>query len=100
MTPLFDASHIRRKYPLMQERFISSLDMYVNNGVRPGDFMQAALSNQFISAVGRADSGTLAIIHIIAQVIYNELPSEAWGSRLAVEAWLTTAKDRRKQADV
>jgi len=53
-----------------------------------GDFLYAALSNDFMGAICRADDQNIHALHAIAIYIYNEIPSAAWGSKAKVDAWL------------
>jgi len=53
-----------------------------------GAFLYAALSNDFMTAVFRADDENIHELRAIAVYIYNELPPEAHGSKAKVDAWL------------
>lgn len=57
-----------------------SLDLYINEGIMPGSFLRAVLTNDLASAVFKADSNNLAALKDIMLYIYNEVPSDAWGS--------------------
>lgn len=61
-----------------------SLDRYVNEGIMPGSFLRAVLANDLASAVFNADSNNLAALKDIMLYIYNEVPSDAWGSTATV----------------
>ena len=61
-----------------------SLDRYVNEGIMPGGFLRAVLTNDLASAVFKADSNNLAALKDIMLYIYNEVPSDAWGSTATV----------------
>lgn len=76
------------RYPTVPTRTVDSLDLYVKHGCEPGGFLYAVLSNNLSEAVGRADAGNLAALADIVKFVYNELPSEAWGSQNKVNAWL------------
>ena len=65
-----------------------SLRAYVNDRRRTGGFLEAVLSNDLTGAIGRADPVNLASIRDILSFIYEEIPSVAWGSPLAVAEWL------------
>ena len=61
-----------------------SLDRYVNEGIMPGSFLRAVLTNDLASAVFQADSKNLAALKDIMLYIYNEIPANAWGSTATV----------------
>ena len=61
-----------------------SLDRYVNEGIMPGSFLRAVLTNDLASAVFQADSKNLAALKDIMLYIYNEVPANAWGSTATV----------------
>ena len=66
-----------------------SLTEYVLNHRRTGGFLHAALTNQFALAVIKADKENLAAIKEYAMFFCNEIPSDCWGSKEQVRAWLT-----------
>ena len=61
-----------------------SLDRYVNEGIMPGSFLRAVLTNDLASAVFKADSKNLAALKDIMLYVYNEIPGNAWGSTATV----------------
>lgn len=71
-----------------------SLDLYADRGILPGDFLYSVLTNDLFGALGRADSYNRATIFQITQYIYNNLPSNSWGSPEKVEGYI---REIRKQ---
>jgi hypothetical protein len=69
-----------------------ALDEY-GQGALPsvGSFLFAVLSNNLVEAFRRADDGNAAAMQEIVAYCYNKLPSECWGSKEKVEAWLENA---------
>ena len=65
-----------------------AIDRYVKYRLPPGGFLTAVLQNRLFDAVARADKEHLAALGSIVQFIYNEVPSDAWGSDAAVRSWL------------
>lgn len=61
---------------------------YVERGVRPGDCLQAILSNNLMMAFACADPDTTALMADICKWMYNDIPSMAHGSKEKVEAWI------------
>lgn len=65
-----------------------AIDLYVKKGIPTGSCTEAILSNDLFDAFGRADLDTRNNMFEIVQYIYNEVPSEAWGSREAYSDWV------------
>lgn len=66
----------------------ASLKRYVENKIPTGGFLRAVLENNLFVAIGRADIQNRNKLHNICIYIYNELPSNCWGSKEKVEKWL------------
>ncbi len=81
-------------YTLIREDVLESLKMYVDDRIPTGSFLGAVLSNDLRGAMMRADDDNLATLFHIVAYVYNEIPSECWGSPERVNAWL----DREKVA--
>lgn len=62
--------------------------LYVEEGQRPGEFLQAIFANDFMETVGRADGVNAGFLGAWARFIYNEVPSNCHGSREIVEKWI------------
>ena len=69
---------------------------YVEEGRPTGDFLRAVMEDRLLSAVMLADEDSLAAIKQILWVLYNEGPSQCWGSPEEVTAWLNLDADSRK----
>lgn len=67
-----------------------SLDRYVQHKIPTGGFLQAVLSNDLFSAMAKADSESSEALKHIVMYIYNELPSECWGSKEKVREFLNS----------
>ncbi len=65
----------------------AALDRYVEHRLQPGGFLTAVLSNDLFGAVAKADSENRAALADIVVYIYNNIPSDAWGSRDTVWKW-------------
>jgi hypothetical protein len=78
----------------MSPRIKESLDLYVNQGIPPGDFLLSVLSNDLFGALGRADSYNRATIFQITRYVYNNMPSNCWGSPEIVNKWIQSFKNR------
>lgn len=61
---------------------------HVENRIPAGHFVTAVLENNLSEALAYADPTSLAHLKTIAQFIFNDIPSTAWGSPEAVKKWL------------
>lgn len=75
-----------REY-VIREDMVESLELYVEHGRLPGDFLQAVLRNDLADAAARADEDNLHNLAAFAGWLYNECPGLAWGSAEKVAAW-------------
>ena len=71
--------------PVHTQRIISD---YVEHRYHPGGFIEAVLSNDLFGAVARADKDNLAALPEIVKFIYNQTPSNCWGSKAIVWQYL------------
>lgn len=67
---------------------LEALDRYVQHGICPGSFLQAALSNNLVESIGQADLENFRNLPAVANYLYNELPSTCWGSSYKMEQWI------------
>lgn len=80
---------IQRYLAPIPERMHGGILRYLNDGVLPGDFLQAVLRDSLVDALGRADEENRALIWHYANMLYNAFPARgmAWGSTEAVAEW-------------
>ena len=64
-----------------------ALERYVHHGLMPGDFLVSVLTNDLFGALGRADKQNLMALRDICMFVYDEMPSNSWGTREKVEAF-------------
>lgn len=74
-------------YQRLPEHMRDAARLYIERGIKPGDFLTALLANDFMEAVGRADDTNLAALGTWAKWIYNEIPRGAHGSYNHVADW-------------
>ena len=75
-------------YGMISESTRGALVRYIEDRIQPGDFWMAALSNNFVNAVARADDNNRENLQEIMFIIYNEIPGNAWGSPEIVAEWI------------
>jgi len=78
-------------YPV-SDSILGGLERYLNNGIMPGGFLTAVLENNLKEAFARADMENSANLKNIVGYIYNNIPSDSWGSRDKITAYLASLK--------
>lgn len=71
---------------------------YIERGVRPGEFAQAILANDFVQAAAHADMINKGLLFEWASWLFNDAPAGCWGSKEKVEAWIKACGMRGKIA--
>ena len=66
---------------------IDGVKRYVENGGDAGDFLTALFSNDLVGALSRADDSNREKIWDWVKFLWNEVPSNCWGSREQVIQW-------------
>jgi hypothetical protein len=74
-------------YSLIRPNIREALDAWGRESFPVGGFLTAVLENNLSEALGRADEQNLQTIFHIVAYVYNELPSECWGSPDKVFKW-------------
>lgn len=82
----FDATCARRLYPSC-DHLIDGLARFFNDGIRPGHFLTAVLTNDLHETFARADDITRAAIPKLMELLYNHAPAAAWGSHGHYVSW-------------
>lgn len=65
-----------------------AIDRYIKEGIEPGGFIKAVLSNNLYDAIFTADSENLSNLKDIITYLYKDAPIAALGSTKAVENWI------------
>lgn len=73
---------------MIPEHTRAALDRYVNQRIFPGSFLIAVLSNDLFGAMAKADFQNQSCLRDICEYIYNELPSNCWGSHDLIYKWV------------
>ena len=77
-------------YQLLPERLQGGVQRYIEDGIKPGDFLTAVITNNLKETVYRADDDMIKIIPQIVFWFYNEAPYECWGSEDNMWKWIQT----------
>ena len=75
-------------YSRLPEHMQSGAQDYVERRYPPGGFLAAVLENDLVGAFGKADKDNAAAMAEWARWLWNEAPSQCWGSPAKVKAWL------------
>ena len=67
---------------------MDGLHLYLTQGIPPGSFLTAVLSNDLMGSVERADTNNRHALIGWVQLLYNEMPSFSWGSPEKVQQWI------------
>lgn len=96
-----DAWTFQYEYNLfvIPERMREGIELYVNNGIRPGDFLQAVIANLLTEAVMRADGENMANLPAYCNYFYNYAPSGCHGSEKIMERWIDQKRIEREEVD-
>lgn len=73
---------------LIPEHMQDGLKLYLDEGLEPGGFLYAVLSNNLADAVGRADATNQLLLPNYIRFLYNYAPSACWGSPEKVMSWM------------
>ena len=76
--------------------FKEAIDLYVKEGIMPGDFGYAVLTNNLIGCFMYADSINLAHLGEIVSYMWWEVPYCCWGSDEKVRKWVEGHQQRRE----
>ena len=75
-------------YSGLPEHCRAGMKRYIEEGIKPGNFLSAVLENDLMEALGRADVINRARIFDYALFLYNEAPRASYGSPKIVAAWI------------
>lgn len=70
------------------EHMIGALSRYVFDGLQPGSFLGAVLSNDLRRAVGCADEKNRDNLVNWVTLLYNYVPAACWGSPEKYRQWV------------
>ena len=71
-------------YSLLPHHIRDGMKMYIENGIIPGHFLQAAIKDKLVESFSRADDTNQKRMFDIANFLYNEMPSTLRGSKTAM----------------
>ncbi len=72
----------------ISDHMLDSLRRYIEKRSPVGGFLTAVIQNDLRMAVTRADDNNLRNLPAFISYLYNEAPSQCWGSKEKVEKWV------------
>ncbi len=83
---------------VLPEHLRESLAAYANDGRPTGGFIEACIANNLSLAIARADAESLHVLPAIVGYLYNECPSQCWGTPESFTDWINKKFDERQQS--
>jgi hypothetical protein len=90
--------HMTKAMDVLPEHMRGAMQRYIDYGIEPGSFLSAVICNDLIGAVGRADDINKYRIGDYCRFLYNDAPSDCWGSPAKYQAWISHAGMEGKYA--
>lgn len=75
-------------YSLLPDHMQDGMRRYIENGIPPGSFQRAVLSNDLMEAFRRADDVNAYAMRAYAMFLHNEAPGGCYGSPEHVKDWI------------
>ena len=79
------------------ERMHGGLTRWIEQGIPPGDFLQAVIKNDLAEACRRADDENQHLLFDYIKYFYNHAPPQCWGSEKNFKAWVESKKRVRDE---
>ena len=67
---------------------MGGIERYISQGIVPGQFLTAIITNDLKGAVDHADAANLASIPAYVGFFYNKAPIGCWGSQENMDNWV------------
>lgn len=76
------------QYAAIPARMQEALRRYVVQGIKPGNFLTAVITNNLRNAVGYADEENLPLLKLYVQWFYNVAPGGCHGTAANMQEWM------------
>ena len=77
-------------YERLPPHLQGGVQRYIEQGIPPGGFLTAVITNNLLLAILHADSISLAALPEIVRFFYNEGPAQSWGTDEKMKWWMKT----------
>lgn len=81
-------------YP--NQAMVPGLKRYFEEGIIPGGFLRAIISNDLKSACAQADDTNIHLLVETVRWFYNEVPAPAWGSPEYMYDWANIRQEAQR----
>lgn len=78
------------------EHLRGGLTRYLNNHIKPGDFLTAVLTNNLMGAFKTGDEKSLASIKDIIAYLYWEVGMDCYGTQEKFNSWIVKGLEEQK----
>jgi len=75
-------------YSFLPKHMQEGMKLYIEQGIPPGSFLEAIITNNFVGAFERADDINKFALEKYAQFLICEAPRGCWGSITVMNAWI------------
>ena len=87
---LFFELYFTGEYVDIPEYMQNAMKRYVLDGIQPGDFLTAVITNNLREAVNRADATNLPLLRTYVRWFYNVAPGNCHGSPQHMRDWIAS----------
>jgi hypothetical protein len=88
---LFFDLYFTGEYADIPKRMQDAMTRYVLEGVQPGHFLTAVITNDLRGAVNHADEENLPLLRTYVRWFFNVAPGSCYGSAKHMEEWINAA---------
>lgn len=72
------------------------MKLYIETGIRPGDFLSCVIKNDLYRSFAFADEMNLPRLWEIVSWLYEHAPTESWGNHEHFRDWMKHRKEERE----
>lgn len=83
----------------IQDHMMEAIKRYVEDGIKPGDFLQAIICNDLKETIWRADEKNQKNLTAFVAYFYNEVPASIYGTKEKMETWINFKQEEREKRD-
>ena len=73
---------------MIPDHMMGAIRRYVDDGLPPGSFLEAVITNNLRDAVAYADATNINLLPEYVRHFYNDEPSGCWGSEANMQEWM------------
>ena len=96
LTKMLDEGLSHSYYDELPTEMLPAVYRYVVDGLPPGDFLEAVITNNLRHALVCADERNLKVLPVWVRFFYNCVPSGCYGDERDMRAWMG---ERRKNTN-